>query len=209
MYQVHSGILFSSRWQDSNLRPPVPKTGALTHCATPWCGSNAPYRVRTCDPQLRRPALSPTELRMRGSGTRGPEKVHSSAHARRPVQAREREGPFSSPKAQQAPKPGFVPPRGFPGAWARIPLGSHRATSFPVHGGFGPRCRALPRSGTCKVLAHFPEARARGALPLPRLGRDPDFPHEGFFPKEEASCARRASCACMYLSQGHAGMDEG
>ncbi len=60
--------LFCRKWsgrQDSNLRPPGPKPGALPACATPRDFSilGDPDRIRTCDLLLRRQLLYPAELR--------------------------------------------------------------------------------------------------------------------------------------------------
>ena len=53
------------RWQDSNLRMPGSKPGALTNFATPHHRDKKigePTGIRTPDTRLRRPLLYPTEL---------------------------------------------------------------------------------------------------------------------------------------------------
>ena len=51
-----------SGWQDSNLRPPAPKAGAITGLRyTPKCKSD-PTRTRTWNLRFRKPLLYPVEL---------------------------------------------------------------------------------------------------------------------------------------------------
>ncbi len=66
-----------SGWQDSNLRPPHPKCGAIPGYATPrtleakslalsqgFYTSGAPERIRTPNPRSRNPIFYPVELRV-------------------------------------------------------------------------------------------------------------------------------------------------